>query len=708
MSDLKTTLTVFDVYDYKNEQVLSSYNLEQTPLKFIPDLSLFPDKDVVWSFGDGTISKSITAAKYYNFPGVYTVNLFVYNCDNNVLVSSFSQDIVIKDYIPYTLNFSNLSSNKPYIELKQSEIHGPWNLNITYPWHQPTNTIKYSVENSNSSNFFKIKSDKFSHLRRTHSLFDSFFNFNINNNQYYEIPEIKIDEGVKLFAKIENNTIINCSETDIGAFFVGTSASKNIYYKDDSVGNTSIFFEFDTDNTSFREKSVDYLNNLGVALSANIIPNDEAFKLSVTSNGIDGEKTSIDSFNIHDTKFFNSEIPFVIKIKDEHNHSLKNFNPIQLSDIHISVLSGYYLTNEYNNYILTEDGSKIIVNSGVIPSSYYTISSLNHTLNSLDHGGSFRGYIKFPILSNPLDVVQLSCSIVAINENLSSFTLSGSSSDFGVYPHNHFDIYKVNENFNASQTMHDLAFQERIKKSKVIFEDFLGTAFGSDTYDHNSIGVKTYERIANFIQNNIDIDTKNISSLISDMHLVGNETVEFRIVPSLYPDNIERIVNLASMDASKLTGQVNKFNQNFDSKGQFQKTIYGKNIGNEINTLTYTITAGVPIVALEKFSNTYTLLNTYQPLCAGSGHQYNLSQYTDEWGWPLVLPSSFTSDEFEKYYLFFEYVPMYDGTLVGNIIDFSNEKTTIEGPTPSNDYLFSKNGAFDKIFLDYLYQSLSI
>ena len=100
MPDLRTTYTTFDVYDYKNENVLSSYSLEATPFKFVPDLSLFPNKDVVWSFGDGTTSKSLTATKYYNFPGVYAVNLLVFDCQNNALVSSYSQNVEVKDYIP--------------------------------------------------------------------------------------------------------------------------------------------------------------------------------------------------------------------------------------------------------------------------------------------------------------------------------------------------------------------------------------------------------------------------------------------------------------------------------------------------------------------------------------------------------------------------------------------------------------------------------
>jgi hypothetical protein len=450
------------------------------------------------------------------------------------------------------------------------------------------------------------------------------------------------------------------------------------------------------------------MNNLGVLLSADIVPNNLAQKLSITSNGIDGEKTLINSFDIYHTKYINSKIPFVVKIKDSTNHSLKNFNPIELNDLSIIVLSGSYMSNEDGYYILTENGERLVISPAIVPSTYYTISSINNTLDSNDHGGSFRGYIQFLNLSSPINAVQLSCFATLSNENLSSFSLSSTSAYFDVLPHDYYDIYKVNENFNASQTMNDLAFQENIKNNPVLFNDFLGAIFGSDNYDHNSIGVKTYEKIANFIQNNSDIDTKNIAALISDMKLVDNEELVFNRSSTNYPEDIDRIANLASISLERLIGTTNKFNQNFDPKGHVQKNTYGKNIGDQLDTLTYVITAGVPIVALEKFSNSYKLLNTYQPLCAGSGDQYTLSQYTNDWGWPLVLPSQFTPADFEKYYAFFEYVDEYDNTVLENIIDFTNDKTTINGPTPPNAYLFADDGIFNSMFLDSLYQSLSI
>jgi hypothetical protein len=166
-------------------------------------------------------------------------------------------------------------------------------------------------------------------------------------------------------------------------------------------------------------------------------------------------------------------------------------------------------------------------------------------------------------------------------------------------------------------------------------------------------------------------------------------------------------VDLASLDKSKLIGESNKFNQNFDIRGRSSKETYGKNIGNRINPSTYVVSLSTPIVALEKFSNTYTLINTYQPLSVVNATHYPLSSYSDDWGWPLVLPSDFSFDHIEKYYLFFEYNGQYDDTTIGSIVNYDDSRTTIES-SYTNGELFDVNGVFDNMFLDTLYQSLSL
>ena len=174
-----------------------------------------------------------------------------------------------------------------------------------------------------------------------------------------------------------------------------------------------------------------------------------------------------------------------------------------------------------------------------------------------------------------------------------------------------------------------------------------------------------------------------------------------------YPENIKRLLNLASVSKTNLLGTSNKFDKNLDIRGRTSKDEYGINIGNKINTLTYKVSAGTPIVALEKFSNTYNLLNTYQPISAVGSRVYSLSSYNSNFGWPMVLPSDFTFKDFEKYYLFFEYNEKLDGAVVGGLVDFKNEKTTIKSNLSQSD-LFKDNGIVDSLFNESLYKSLDL
>jgi len=682
---MSTTYTNFSAIDFRGNNSLSAYALENTPLTFIPDLPNNSIYRIVWNFGDGTISKAFSAAKSYTFPGIYTVNMVVYNCDSNAMISTFEKTITIVDYIPFTFNieFTNyiVTENGSYISTSIDNIHikvgsitGPWKFNAYYPTYQTPSDIFCYTSGSNSDDWWS-KNNKFQHLENTYSLYDKIYNYSLKSNQYREIDRLQLS-AFKLYSRIVNNELVSCSETDIGAFYVGQKASKEIYIKDDSISN-QVLYKFFFDKTNNPQK---YVNNLGITLSATII-NNTPNHLSITSNGLDGEGYPIQSFDINPIKFYNTKIPFVVKIKDNNGFSIKNFDKIALSSLNVSI-------NGANT-------------------SQYSISSLNYTLESQDSGGALRGYVTFPNVSSNavLSGVYISASGTLTNKLLSSYTLLGNSTPFNVYPSNNFDYYKTNENFNAEQTLKDLRFQETLLDKELLFGGFLGGILGGDTATHEAIGLKSYEKIANFVQNTQDLDKCEIGYIDSLGQTMNyNDT---RAEKYHYPERIKRLINTLSIDKSKLVGTSNKFRENLDIKGRTSKTEYGINIGNKINTTTYTITAGTPIVALEKFSNTYNLLNTFQPVSSTGSTIYKLSAYNSNWGWPMVLPAVFNFKEISKYYLFFEYNDQYDGTILDGVIDFTNNKTTIPSTVSTSD-MISQNGIMDNMFLDTLYQSLSL
>ena len=683
----------FKIIDYKNEQVLSAYALKETPLKFIPNVNNFTYIRVLWDFGDGTYSTSLTANKYYDKPGKYDTNLTIFDCYSNAIISNTIKTVDIKDYLVNTfkIDFEDASYYDNII-WKNGKISGPLIASATYPSNVTPSTIFYRISGSSSEYYFQDTPDKFRHLRNTYSFFEKIYNQTKKQYEYIEIDKIEIDT-VPVYAKISNNSIIQTNSTDVSAFYVGLSGNKQVYFKDDSVNKLQIDLFFDKRNNNIWD------NNLKVSLSANIIQNNEVDNFSVTSNGMDGEFYVENSFDIDSRKFSNVDIPFVIKVKDSEHFTVKNFKPLSASNLVYTVLS----SNE------------------VISSQYYTISAKD------SFSGAIRNTIRFTSPSKINDVkITVSGSVSSVQG--SAYSLNGETSVFDVYPQNFLTIEKKNESYDATEMFKDLRFQEFLLDDSMLFDEFIGSIFGTLTSSYDTLGKKIYEKITNFVQNIQDVDRNEIFPLISQMKMLNASNNVFEDNSFTYPEKIKRILDLFSISNNKLLGINNKFKENFDLRGYSSKSVYGINLGDQINTNTYVVSAGTPIVALEKFSNKYSLLNTEQPVEYTTNTVYTLSSYNQNWGWPLVLPDTFQFEDIEKYYLFFEYVDTFDNTLYDNTIIKDNtlyDMLSGENIIRDNDndpildengnYIFSeyvtpsyKDFTMGIVLRDTLYQSLSL
>jgi hypothetical protein len=687
MSDLLTTYTTFRTVDYKNASVLSSFSLSATPLVFVADLPIDAQNKVLWSFGDGTTSDAISASKHYTYPGQYTVNLFVYDCFGNVRVSSFSQTVTILDYFPLTFTIDRSDSSYSVLTAVRGQITGPLTFRAQYPLYQDAVDIFYNFHVAQETSYYNISAQQYAHLQNFNCMYDRTYNYYLSSYQFQEIDKIAITP-IPIFAKIVGEQIITCDKLDVGAFFVGLSGQTDAYLKSDLLTNSNTriaTFKFDNTNiyAPTEDTHVSYLNNLGISLSAYGVETTQLSGLSITSNGMDGEYYKIQSFDISPIKFENVRIPFVTKVKDISGFSHKS-NSIQSSQ--------YY----------------ILTGSAPVNSYYYELSSLNSTLSSFDHDGSERHYVKFRNLTDTLSNVSISANFsVTFDISGATVSVSGRSTPFTVYKDKHYEIYKKNEDFDPESTFKDLRFQEFLLDKNVLFEDYLGTIFGNLSSTYDTLGKKIYEKISNFVENNVDVDVDEIYSLISQMEMVDSDTNIYDSTLINYPEKIKRILNFVSISKNRLMGTSNKFSENFDTKGHTHKTEYGTNLGSTINTNSYMITAGTPIVALEKFSGSYTILNTYQPLCAVLSDVYMLSSYTSDWGWPLVLPVGFVYTDFPKYYQFFEYLSGYNNANTNFVIDFGNSGTTILS-TASRSDLFDRDGIFENMIANTLYDSLSL
>ena len=413
------------------------------------------------------------------------------------------------------------------------------------------------------------------------------------------------------------------------------------------------------------------------------MPNTLSAKYSITSNGLDGEYYSISSFDINPIQFIGNKIYFTVKLKDDDSFSIKT-NPI----------SSRFFYDPYSIQISNNENiefytAPIMIKSYLGADRYYFDTKYLIDLDLISEN-TINGPYRITIYDWGTDQI------------------ASSSSEFYLYPKDYYKMSKKHEDFDMGEILKDLRFQESLIDKNVLFDDFLGAIYNQTTPIDDNLGAKLYEKISNFVENTQDVDRNEIPALISQLEMLDGDVLK-NVVN--YPESIKRILNLISISKNKLNGYANKFANNFDIKGYSSKEEYGKNLGNQITTLTYTITAGIDIVALEKFSNTYKLLNTYIPLSASSitlnNQTYKLSSYNDTWGWPLILPGNFTSRDFDKYYTFFEYVSTYDGTITDYTLDFNNSMCTIPQSASYND-LYKQTGIFDHILRDKLASQLRL
>ena len=732
MSNVLTEYADFSVRDYKNQAVLSSYNLSITPLTFIPNVpSQLVNTRITWFFGDSTSSNDISAVHAYEYPGTYNVQMVVYDCQANARLASYSAAVNIKDYVTNTFTISTginfrivptrLSGdilqlnvdNQPitltqgpssqFLNLSTGQISQGIVITNYTPYYQDLQNILISISGSSTLNYFNLPTDKagkYNHLRKFNTFYDRNFFSNINNYQDSELIEINtvtFDNKNDIYVKLSGTEIIRATYIDANSVYAGSSATKTIYFKDDGVSNL-ILTTFKKDNNNIYARrvtdfgNVNYLNTIGITLSTTVVPNYSYGFLTATSNGLDGENFTVNSFNIVGNKFYGTKIPFIVKVKDTTDCTVKNITGFD-SSLSFKLLSGSSLAP--------------------IPSSYYTVayntsasqlSSIYNYENSSFTSGDLT--ISNVLSVSPITNVYLQVSSTFAQNSL-AFNLTGVTAPFNVLPVDYYDIYKINEDFDFEQTIKDLRFQEILLDKEVFFTDFIGSIFGSVSASYDVLGKKIFERIANFVDNTSKVDTADIGELADLLSLINDQAVRFDTAVVRYPNAVRRALSLLSINKNRLFGYKNQFKENFNPRGVTTKETYGINLGDQIDTLTYTVTAGTDIVALEKFSGTYNLLNTYQPVCAVSAYQYRLSGYSSNWGWPLVLPANFAYSDINTFYNFYTFNNAIDGTILNSVIDFANPQTNIEFNTPLSTFNAS-NGVLETIITNTLYSSLSL
>ena len=738
MSNISTDFATLDVLDYKNESpttkeglVLSSYNLPITPLLFkvkIPTdtpfkADAFDIHTATFNWGDGTSSFGPSAVHVYQYPGRYNVKVTLRDSNNNSVFTSASANVDIYDYITntFSIEFPGTSTGADgggfdgkgrlsNLNLSAGQFSDPLSAYIQSPYYQDNQNITFKLSGSKYDNYFNLESNKFNHLKTFYSFYKKNTLSNLSAAEYVEIKNIALS-AANMYARISSFgtdlssvKIVPSEPGHPDAIVVGTSGEEIFYFKTEEQTDP-IYLSFAKDSENINQvvkggrKDANFSTNFSITLSTFVgsTSGQSLSNIEITSTGLGSEGDGVNSFSITPVQYKGGGIPFILTPKNNDNYGVNA------------------LSSTPNPYFKVLSSSHSLAHPlCVVPSKYYTISSISHLISTFSTNFWYRGLFTFnDNISSAPTILTLSAS------NDYSFastitTLTGVAS-LCCFPRNYYDLYKHNEDFDFERTIKDLRFQEILINENIFFTDFLGSIFGSVSSSHTLLGKTVYEKIFNFIQNNNDLDFCDVNSLINLANMVNQPGLVFNRSQFEGIPQIKRTIDLLSTSYNKFRGTKNKFNENFASRGHIDKETFGKNISSaEINTYTYVITAGTPIVAKEKFGGAYTKLNTYQPLSTvvlrdGSTTQYSLSEITSlsAWGWPLTLPTTYDIGTVNRYYSFHEYNSHIEGTIVGGIIDFVNPQTGVGFDTPLSS-LEGKNNIFDRILTNTLFSSLSL
>jgi hypothetical protein len=486
-----------------------------------------------------------------------------------------------------------------------------------------------------------------------------------------------------------------------------------------------IFANFDLKNVTDPESNFynipdvqfNTLNNISDNIVLGINNNLPPTKLVFSTNGIDGIGVNDTTFKINTINYTGQKIYFVVRLKNDSNFQIRN----------VPRLDFYDNTNLYNIGLSCFDEFDQSVNTTFV-------SNFNE---KTELGGFFKGYF---LIDNPINSIRIKGEVLT-----ETGTVTGVSNTFNVYDKSGlYDYRKINEDNDQQSNYKNLIFQNILLNKDNFFDNFLGTIVGNLSSNPNSLGIKIYEKISNFVTNNSDIDFSDFNSFNSMLDNLDIGIEEYR---TIFPPELNRLVDNLSINLSRQKGQKNHFNQNFDDKGYENSNYYGLNKGNILPVMTTTLTAGRDtsyIVAKENFSGKYKLLNTnilsaYDPrFTHPTSFTYDLSTFNHTWGWGLILPDDLGKRNFiilqrgsrrdflsfqnggrlrtqdfdsyegdistlENFYTFYDFLSSTEDSYLQKYIDFDNPNTNVGTLNSFNNYS-SDSGVVDELVLNLLTQ----
>jgi hypothetical protein len=383
----------------------------------------------------------------------------------------------------------------------------------------------------------------------------------------------------------------------------------------------------------------------------------------------------------------------------------ENADETALEGISTDARGNVYVINSIENKMIVIDSDKFIIKDkfNINPKGFsfsnvgyeengHTQIEFNYWSKSAQAQGDWSGYRWIKKYGND--------KLKYLYNSLSSVFLSGKETNINFYVTNPFDFFKINENYDLTNTIKNLSFQPALKNSTFLFDNVLGSIFGKTPFSHDDIGIAMYEKISNFINNKNDIDTCDVDSLYDILNEVDLDNDDFQIN---FPNNLKNFMNNLSINQSRLIGGYLKDDNNFkdvSDNGNFNR-------GKILNTKTYMVTAGIPVILNTKSLKNYKLIDT------GYIDQNNNVVVTNNTGLSTYKLSSLAyildlGEYWEDLYEFFEYKPSIYNVNCDNVINWDFEQTLLNKTLSSNNEWVKDEGIIDTIFSYELYKGLGL
>jgi len=720
--------SVYPVSSYTGVPVTLSVTLSSLPLS--------ADKDfIVFAINDQFVLKENNSVYDFPLPGVYKITLFtadlngepVENYTTYLSTFNYITDVINPTIVPVNNVYFNSSTTTSGINQGRTYVD---NLQVAAAQYtDPIYVYRYNTWqlcNSLSSIDYKIElycDGSFSNDYENKTYYQTnwyhlvpFWQFR-NETQTTIIRSLSTD-STNLYLTYDGYTGSISPVSSINSIFTGTSGKNIFYFKDDSPSRDTLEKLYLTQNLkdvplakqilnsklfSIFEKGLPIINNSSTFIDLLVdytVPDSWSF----TSNGL--TQPPLPNIMFNGTSF-----PLFVAPADSEGNILKYYG--QLNYIPASATIS---TNTFKLALLSADGTKdAFGNNNLFPTNFQFLPYQGNNISTVLLSSFYAGVLSASYTNSFATIgatTNFSLSTTYSNIQapyvvnpvvLSAFGFAMDTDGFGQYieglylfnyypEYVEYNIMKINENFDYVETLKSYALMPRLKDQTSLFDEFFAYVGGTQESSPNGIGKRYYEKIANFVDNNADVDAANITQLYGLFDEINYKDKNYNIK---FPSDLQRVMDLLSINYSKLVGSDTGFNNNYLNTPFVDAQYSQTNLGAQLSNSSI-ITAGTNIVSYQYFGNVYTTItpttiacNTTELASYSAANpnsvdttfnglsSYPLSAYQNNWGWGL--PSDVNWNSIIKQYNFYLQTPTVVTSInkIDGYIDWSNNLTTL-------------------------------